>query len=223
MSSRTRGGAAARPAVEQPSVLLTSRDIEALKWISEQFAVRVDHLPRLLGGDIELSRRATRAVLERWSRAEFVVRRKVFAHEPAWVWLTRHGSNAGGGTFKVWVPKFGNLTHVYWVNEIRLQTAIKHPDAFWICERTIRKESRRGTHIPDAELISANGAKVAVEVELTQKSAGRAASITRELADRYGTIWYFVFPSAKRTISRAIEELGDEKGKFRIYDLESVR
>jgi len=213
-----------RPGFEQASVLLTPRDLEALKWIGEQFAVRFDHLPRLLAeGDQELSRRATRGVLERWTRADFVVRRKVFAHEPAWVWLTRHGSNAAGGTFKLWVPKFGNLAHVFWVNEIRLQTAVKHPDVLWICERTIRKETPRGAHIPDAELISPNGAKVAVEVELTQKSAGRAASITRELATRYGTIWYFVFPTAKRTISRAVEELGSDRGKFRIYDLENVR
>src|SRR5687767_5167643 len=140
MSSRARSGAAVRPGVEQASVLLTPRDLEALKWIGEQFAIRVDHLPRLLAeGEQELSRRATRGVLERWTRADFVVRRKVFAHEPAWVWLTRHGSNAAGGTFKLWVPKFGNLAHVFWVNEIRLQTALKHPDVVWICERTIRK------------------------------------------------------------------------------------
>ena len=214
-----------RPGVEQPSVLLTPRDLEALKWIGEQFAIRVDHLPRLLGeGGNELSRRATRGVLERWTRAGFVVRRKVFANESAWVWLTRHGSNAGGGTFKLWVPKFGNLSHVYWVNEVRLQTRDKHPDVIWVCERTVRKERSRGLHVPDAELVSPNGAKVAVEVELTQKSTARAASITQELASRYGTVWYFVSPAAKRTIRKAVAELGAaDQAKFRFYDLPELR
>lgn len=218
-------GATARRNGKQPSVLLTPRDVSAMRWISEQFAVRVDQLPRVLTeGTQEVSRRTCRGVLERWTSADFVTRQKIFAREPAWVWLTRHGSNACGGSFKLWVPKFGNLNHVYWVNEIRLRTAIKHPDVLWVCERSIRKEQARGLHVPDAELVSSDGGRVAVEVELTQKSAARACAIARELASRYSTIWFFTTDRIERTISRAIGVLAPgEQEKFRIYSLEAVR
>lgn len=218
-------GAAARRNGKLPSVLLTPRDVSAMRWIAEQFAVRVDQLPRVLAeGDREVSRRTCRGVLERWTSADFVTRQKVFAGEPAWVWLTRHGSNACGGSFKLWAPKFGNLIHVYWVNEIRLRTALKHPDVLWVCERSIRKEQPRGLHVPDAELVSADGHRVAVEVELTQKSASRASAIARELASRYSTVWFFTTDRVERTISRAITTLSSvEQEKFRIYPLEVVR
>lgn len=195
-----------------------------MKWIAEQFAVRVDQLPRVLAeGDTEVSRRTCRGVLERWTSADFVTRQKVFAGEPAWVWLTRHGSNACGGSFKLWVPKFGNLTHVFWVNEIRLRTALKHPDVLWVSERSIRKEQARGLHVPDAELVPTDGQRVAVEVELTQKSAARTLAITRELASRYSTIWFFTADRVDRTVSRAIGELPTfEQEKFRIYPIEAV-
>ena len=218
-------GAAARRDGKQPSVLLTPRDVSAMRWIAEQFAVRVDQLPGVLAeGSPEVSRRTCRGVLERWSSADFVTRQKVFAGEPAWVWLTRHGSNACGGSFKLWVPKFGNLNHVYWVNEIRLQTALRHPDVVWVCERSIRKDQARGLHVPDAELVSPDGGRVAVEVELTQKSAARASAIARELASRYSTIWFFTTERIERTVSRAIAPLpASEQEKFRIYSLEAVR
>ena len=40
--SSNGSGAAARRNGKQPSVLLTQRDVSAMKWISEQFAVRLD-------------------------------------------------------------------------------------------------------------------------------------------------------------------------------------
>jgi hypothetical protein len=224
MASNTSGAAARRNGM-RPSVLLTPRDVSAMSWIAEQFAVRVDQLPRILGeGNSEVSRRTCRGVLERWTSATFVTRQKVFAGEPAWVWLTRHGSNACGGSFKLWVPKFGNLSHVYWVNEIRLRTALNHPDVTWVCERSIRKEQARGLHVPDAEVVPHDGRRVAVEVELTQKSATRASAIARELASRYSTIWFFTTDRVQRAVSRTISELlPNEQEKFRIYPLEVVR
>jgi hypothetical protein len=225
MSAASRSGAVARGRERQPSVLLTPRDVEALKWVGEQFAVRVDQLPRVLAQDgREVSRRTCRGVLERWTSADFVVRRKVFVNEPGWVWLTRHGSNAAALDFKLWVPKFGNLSHVYWVNEVRLRTAQRHPDVLWVCERSIRKEQARHLHVPDAEVVASNGQRVAVEVELTQKSAARAAAIARELASRYPTIWFFFEGRVGRSIERAINELpGGDQEKFKLYPLEAVR
>ena len=220
----SNNGAAARRNGKQASVLLTARDVSALKWIAEQFAVRVDQLPKILSeGAAEVSRRTCRGVLERWTSADFVTRQKVFAGDPAWVWLTRHGSNACGGSFKLWVPKFGNLTHVFWVNEVRLRTALKHPDVLWVSERSIRKEQARGLHVPDAELVPPDGGRVAVEVELTQKSAARTLAIVRELASRYSTIWFFTTDRVERTVSRAINELAvADQEKFRIYPIEAV-
>lgn len=220
----SHGGAAARRNGKQASVLLTARDVSALKWIAEQFAVRVDQLPKVLAeGDAEVSRRTCRGILERWTSADFVVRQKVFAGEPAWVWLTRDGSNACGGNFKLWAPKFGNLSHVFWVNEIRLRTALKHPDVHWVSDRSIRKEQARGLHVPDAELVPTDGGRVAVEVELTQKSAARTLAIARELASRYSTIWFFTADRVDRTVSRAVSELpAPDREKFRIYPIERV-
>ena len=220
----SNNGAAARRTGKQASVLLTARDVSALEWIAEQFAVRVDQLPKILAeGEAAVSRRTCRGVLERWTSADFVIRQKVFAGDPAWVWLTRHGSNACGGSFKLWVPKFGNLTHVFWVNEVRLRTALKHPDVLWVSERSIRKEQPRGLHVPDAELVPTDGGRVAVEVELTQKSAARTLAIVRELASRYSTIWFFTADRVDRTVSRAIGELSvPDQEKFRIYPIEAV-
>ena len=101
--------------------------VEALRWIGEQYAVRMDQLARLLGSQpggetrVEgmLSERRTRRVVERWAQARLVETRKILYAEPGWVWLSRAGLRAVGLQVKYLVPRPMWLSHVFWCGEVR--------------------------------------------------------------------------------------------------------
>lgn len=73
-------------------VRLTDRDIASLRWIGEQYAIRVDQLSCLLGRPANpVSDSTARGVVSRWVRAGFADYRKLIAGEPGFVWATRRG------------------------------------------------------------------------------------------------------------------------------------
>ena len=108
-------------------VRLTERDLWALRWIGEQYAVRMDQLSGLLGsqpgGETSvagvLSERRTRRVVERWRQARLVETRKILYAEPGWVWLTRAGLRAVGLEVKYLAPRPMWLNHIYWCGQVR--------------------------------------------------------------------------------------------------------
>ena len=197
-------------------VRLTERDLWALRWIGEQYAVRMDQLSGLLGsqpgGETSLagvlSERRTRRVVERWRRAKLVETQKILYAEPGWVWLTRTGLRAVGLEVKYLAPRPMWLNHVYWCGQVRRMLEADQPELRWRSERLLYAfgSGRDPHHLPDAEILD-DTVIVAVEVELTPKHLKRLIDIVAWHSYDYERTRYHVAPAAERGLARAIEKL----------------
>lgn len=169
---------------DKGSIKANDRDILALTWIAQQYAVRSDHAGQLISmhpgagvGPEGLSWSAARQVIARWRKAGWVGYQQMLANEPPWVWLTRDGLAAYGLTqFKAAPPAVSRLRHLHAVNEVRLACYEQDEDDTdeWISERMIHAgmfalpRSEETRHIPDGILKRGDG-YYAIEVELRQK------------------------------------------------------
>ena len=215
---------------DKGSLLLTPRDLATLRWIGEQYGVRVDQLQQLLGREPQRETKAqgivapgtALRVLDRWRRGGYVESRKLFLREPAWVWLTRKGLAQLGLTYRYWEPNVTTLQHVYWTNQVRLYVERRRGSGvLWKSERTLKPESQRakGKHYADAE-IEIEEHTIAVEVELTLKRPADTIGIMQGLAEQYSTIWYFTLPATKNGVQQCISALPEKaRRRFKIYDL----
>lgn len=201
-------------------IRLTDRDLWALRWIGEQYAVRMDQLARLLGSQpggetsVEgtLSERRTRRIVERWTQAKLVETRKILYAEPGWVWLSRAGLRAVGLQVKYLVPRPMWLNHVFWCGEVRRHLEAVGDDSEWRSERLLYAfgSAFNPHHLPDAELTVGN-ATVAIEVELTPKHLKRLVDIVAWHTHDYEQTRYYAAPAAERGVHRAIEKLTREQ------------
>ncbi len=156
--------------------------------MGEQYAMRLDHLQRLLArpGPLavpaavagEISPGAAREVLRRWIRAAWANARVVGTGEPAWVWPTRLGLHKGRLPYAYRnMGKAANgyeLENLYAINEVLLHLEETERDGRWISERQLlqgvqRIKGKPLLHRPDGELHYQDGTIVAVEVELSKK------------------------------------------------------
>lgn len=76
------------PRSDKGDIRLTQRDVEVMTFLSDQYGLRKDQLPQLVG---DVSERTSRALIDRWVRGGLVYRRTIFAGEHAWLWPTRAG------------------------------------------------------------------------------------------------------------------------------------
>jgi hypothetical protein len=221
-------GIARKERSDKGSIKMTERDLSVLRFIGEQYAVRQDQLARLLKRPAQgaLSESATRAVVGRWEKAGLTDSRKVIADEPKFIWLTRKGLDEVGLNFKPWAPTAASLAHIFWTNQVRMHTEERHPQSSWRSERELRKGrvmQSIGTaqaHEVDAEIHLPEGV-VAVEVELSPKSVDRRRSIMAEVAQRYGTVWYFAPSNVASLLEQTASSLPGRE-RVRIYGLERV-
>ena len=202
-------------------IRLTDRDLWALRWIGEQYAVRMDQLRRLLGsrpgGETNaigtLSERRTRRIVERWTQARLVETRKILYAEPGWVWLSRAGLRTVGLQVKYLVPRPMWLSHVFWCGEVRRRLEEAGDESFeWQSERLLHAfgSAFNPHHLPDAEVTIRNRT-VAIEVELTPKHLKRLVDIVAWHSHDYEQTRYYVAPAAERGVMRAIEKLTPEQ------------
>jgi len=211
---------ARKPRRDKGQMRWTPRDLAALLWIGEQYAVRLDQLAVLLA---RLSSAPTQTpgmlredtvykLVKRWEQAGVVKYAVLLSQTPSWVWLTREGLEQVGLSYRFWKPKAQGLAHLYAVNQARLEIEQRYPTAIWRSERHLNSErgfsrkQARGPHRPDAE-VEVEGRRMAVEVELSDKVSGRLAAILYELARTYAGTWYFCPPATKGLVQRAIEQL----------------
>jgi hypothetical protein len=174
--------------------VLTDRDIMALSFIGQQYAIRLDQLQWLLGklpGGLArypdwVSEGAARDVLSRWKKAGWALAEQIRAREPLWIWPTRQGLS------KLVLPyqyrdmgrsDLGELAHLYAINEIRLHGCSE--EAVWVSERSLLQEVVRVSgkdllHRPDGELYDRDGAVIAIEAELSLK---RSADLSENLME----------------------------------------
>lgn len=182
-------------------VKATGRDLELLRFAGEQYALTLPQLARLMGR----SEHAARWLRDRWERAGWARGAAIVVGQPVLVWPTRAGMRLAGLQFRGWRPNPGAVAHVAAVNDVRMHVTRRRPEALWVCERELLRDRHSSSvHIPDA-LVLVDEREAAVEVELTQKARRRAEAIVRELVARYEAVWYFVTPTTRRTVERAVE------------------
>jgi hypothetical protein len=208
---------------------LLQRDLDALRWVGEQYACRLDHLQILLGrlGDRPaLSASAARAVVGRWEALGMATHGRFIAGEPPWVWLTHQGLRQAGLAFRAWEPKPWTLPHTSAVNRVRLFVEPRRVGARWRPERELRATgggAGSGGPVPDAEIHDAGGNVIAVEVELSPKSTARRRRVMQALVARYDAIWYFASAECWVALHDAACHVPPQLADLvRIYALEDV-
>lgn len=214
---------------------LTPRQLDILKWIGEQYAVRMDHIQLLLGrtatqktkedgvASVTMTRKV---VLNSWEKNGLVQYTKFFYNKPAWVWLSGRGLYHAGLPFRSREPSIQYLNHYHHINAVRLLLETKGVGK-WISERHLRynlesnlqtqngvPRNAKRPHLPDG-IVTYDGNEIAVEVELTRKSDSIIDAILSDLVQRYQYIWYFSSGSAKL----ALEEKLSNNPQFVLYDI----
>jgi len=237
-----------KPGTAAASGHLTARDIAALLFVAEMYAVQLDQLAVVLG----VTEHRARAVAAGWRRAGYAGSARIGPGRP-WVWLTRAGLAACGLRYTAASPALSRLAHLRAVTSVRLAleatTGYAAAGAFWRPERRLRAKAggRVGLreHIPDAEVHWPDGAAVAfagecwaIEAELTRKTVARTAAIMHEiltrtgdygcpagqarvpgLAARHARVVYLCSPAALPTVARARAALGGAAGRVEIRGL----
>jgi len=227
---------------------LTQRDIAALVFVAEMYAVQLDQLAVVLG----VSEARARAVALGWRRAGHAGSARIGPGRP-WVWLTRAGLAACGLRYTASSPALSRLAHLRAVVAVRLALeavpGYAAAGGYWRGERRLRARTgnRAGLreHIPDAEVHWPDGAPVAfagecwaIEAELTRKTVARTAAIMREILTRTGDygcpaararvpgepprharVVYLCSPAARGTVARARAVLGPAAARVEIRAL----
>ena len=179
------------------SVVVSRRDLYALRWIGEQYAVRADQLVAWLG----CNPRTVQRLLARLREQGLADVRRLLVGEPAWVIPTVKGLRACGLQFGAWRPRLGSLEHVAGVTEVRLHVQARAGESEWVCERVLAREKQTPQeHLVDG-LVLLDGRRIAIEVELTVKSKRRVRAIIDELSGRYDAVLYYCAPGPLRLIS----------------------
>jgi hypothetical protein len=190
------GGSSRRPRWDTDAGI-TDRDVVALRWLGQQYAARFDVLRVLLGRlspgsprvEGQLGEATLRDVLDRWEDRGLVARDRLLGH--LWVAPTAKALRLVGLEVRAWSFVIPQLPHVQAVGIVRLALEPSIPaGGRWLSERELRREAGK-SHGPDAAIQlpddpdAAAGAglygedvdplpkRVAVEVELTRKTAAR--------------------------------------------------
>jgi hypothetical protein len=222
---RRRAQGRARRWDAQPA--LTARDAAALRFVGEQYALRVDVLAAVLGrlspalpqAPGTLGPRTLRQRLARWQQAGWVERRRLLGH--TWVLPTRLGLRLAGLEFDVWEPAESRLAHHHAASLVRLAREPVPGQGGWVCERELwRSRGRASWHIADGAMPAPvpagwqgiDQAWELVEVELRQKARTRLVAILKTRAPHTARITYYV-PAALQAVlsaqlARAVRELG---------------
>lgn len=176
-----------------------------------------------------MSAERTRKILRPWLQEEVILYRTFFHGQKGCIWLTAKGLKYANLHLRYYEPNPASLGHIYAVNDVRLLLAERHPEDTWRSEREIRAQqnvnAKDGTppHIPDAELISADGKSViGIECDVTVRSEKRLEEIVSDLAGnkRYSAIWYYLPEPVYRAVKKAVDKLpAEHRKRFAFYSL----
>src|SRR5450755_149441 len=223
---------------------VTDRDLDALAWIAQQYAVSFDHLSILLARLIdhsqyaqkpkeagELTEKRTAKIVKRWEELGLVERDWILHGDPPWIWLTPEGLRTVAqevGELRPYTPTPATVNHLYWCNHARLSVEQRRKDAVWLSERQARAHHKsepgvKRPHLPDA-IVTSNGHEIAVEVELSTKTYPRLEKILQEFAESdYHSIWYFTPGRAKQVVETALDTMHESnRSRFVVYDVEET-
>jgi hypothetical protein len=175
---------------------ITERDVAALYWLGQQYAARSDVLRVLLGRlspgsprvEGQLSEPTLRQLLSRWQERGLIERDRLLGH--VWVAPTPKALRLVGLGVRPWSFVIPQLAHVHAVGVVRLALEPGIPEGgHWISERELRRDAGKSlipdgaVELPDNPDDTGTGLygqdvdplprRVAVEVELSRKAAGR--------------------------------------------------
>jgi hypothetical protein len=216
--SGSRPGGARRPRWDTDAGI-TERDVEALRWLGQQYAARSDVLRVLLGRlspgaprvEGQLGDETLRQLLARWEDRGLVARDRLLGH--LWVAPTAKALRLVGLDVRAWSFVIPQLAHVHAVGVVRLALEPSIPEGGrWLSERELRHDAGK-RHVPDGaielpdasdvqtgaglygEAVDPLPARVAVEVELTRKTAARLREAwTRPRHGRWTQTVYYAPP-----------------------------
>jgi hypothetical protein len=201
---------------------LTSRDLAALRWIGEQYTVRLDVagvlLSRLSSQPVGvLSRRTVRQRVDRWEQAGWTTRHRLLGH--TWIVATTAGMrHAGLEGLEPWEPAAVRLAHHHAVGLVRLAREPEPGAAGWVCERELwRRRGRATWHLADGAmpvevpaLWQERGIGEAfelVEVELHQKARRRVLAALKTLPPNTRLVTYYVPSELHTALSGQLESV----------------
>jgi hypothetical protein len=210
----------------------THRDVAALAWIAEQYAVRADTLALLLGRhspeaprtvhrwqyapsqSAELPALADATVryhLRRWLRAGWVRPQRALGR--TWIVPTRRGLDLAGSGYRPWTLAPSQLQHLHAVALVRLAIETANPDAEWVSERalTLLRAQRRETWWrPDGGLVVADASVNVgpplhtIEVELTPKHLAKLQQVFEHRYPGEVQTTYFTPPAHQAGLKRRL-------------------
>jgi hypothetical protein len=212
------GGSSRRPRWDTDAGI-TDRDVAARRWLGQQYAARSDVLRVLLGRlspgsprvQGQLAETTLRDVVTRWEDRGLIERDRLLGH--LWVAPTVKALRLVGLEVRAWSFVIPQLAHVHAVGVVRLALEPSIPaGGRWLSERELRREAGK-SHVPDGavqlpdnpdqvagaglygEDVDPLPKRIAVEVELTRKSAARLREAwTRPRHGRWTRTVYYAPP-----------------------------
>jgi hypothetical protein len=212
------GGSSRRPRWDTDAGI-TDRDVTALRWLGQQYAARSDVLRVLLGRlspgspriEGQLGETTLRDVLDRWEDRGLIARDRLLGH--LWVAPTAKALRLVGLDVRPWSFVVPQLPHVQAVGIVRLALESSIPaGGRWLSERELRRETGKSDgpdgaiQLPDnpdtlgdlglyGEDVDPLPKRIAVEVELTRKTAARLREAwTRPRHGRWTRTVYYAPP-----------------------------
>jgi hypothetical protein len=187
-------------------VRLTLRDLEALRWIAEQYVIAGSALPLLL----RVAPGGARKWTQRMRRAGLI--QSAVVNWTTWYWPTARAMHDLDLAWPATRPKAVQLPHLRAVGAVRLWHAASTPQLHWVAERVVRAREQRignGFRPPDAELWDASGSVLvaAVEVELHAKPPDRVRTVIADRLARYPQVQYVCADHIDGVVQRACVDL----------------
>ncbi len=202
------------------------RDLAALRWIGEQYTVRLDVagvlLSRLSPEPVDLlSRRTVRDQADRWQQAGWIDRHRLLGH--TWLTATADGLRHAGLELEPWSPAAVRLPHHHSVALVRLAREPEPGSAGWVCERELwRRRGRATWHLADGALPvevpalwrerGIGEAFELIEVELHQKARRRVVVALKSLPPATRLVTYYTTAELHEVISAQLGSVVRELG-----------
>ena len=216
----------------------TERDLAVLRWVFEQYVIRLDQLAELAGrwpGKETQSqggsgRPTVRALVARWRQAGVVESDTLLVRQPLWCWMTTQGQALLGVEARVWNPStIGGIgAGASLLRQSGAVVAGTNPPRGDLDERAAvaaqgnrrRRKGSQRRRCPMPKCSWADG-RIAIEVELTAKTEERWQEVLAERAARYDQVWYFTSTRLHRDLGRALDAV--EPGASEILPLAGER
>lgn len=218
--------------------VLTERDCELVEWVGRYGVAGLEHLMERFGlGRSQCYRRVGGLVCD-----GMLERLRVLHGEPGLLLATRRGLRWRGlGHLGLAGVTPGLVTHARAVATVAVTLELRLPRCVVMSERELRWAEREAgepigsavagqlqggvgqLHRPDLLVITPDGLRVAIEVELSVKGADRLAAICRGWARSrcVDQVWYFAAAGPARAVERAVRSVRAQD-RVRVFPVDGL-